>query len=109
MIASEVPVILEKACQSPLHFRTPLHYLISTDILSYHPVFIADLTARAYIDSPKRRTLTRADVSRAARQTDMFDFLIDILPRESVATTSSNNHASNTVESSRRNSLNSQH
>lgn len=86
MIASEVPVILEKACQ----------------------IFIADLTARAYIDSPKRRTLTRADVSRAARQTDMFDFLIDILPRESIATSTNTNHASNTVESSRRNSLNSQ-
>ncbi|KAK9893345.1 histone-fold-containing protein [Cystobasidium minutum MCA 4210] len=87
MIASEVPVILEKACQ----------------------IFIADLTARAYIDSPKRRTLTKADVSRAARQTDMFDFLIDILPREGVASTSNNSnhhHASN--GNSRRDSLNSQ-
>jgi hypothetical protein len=69
-------------------------------------VFIADLTARAYIDSPKRRTLTKIDVARAARQTDMFDFLIDILPREGTTTTSSTSNGN--AEHSRRNSLNSQ-
>lgn len=30
----------------------------------------------------KRRTVTRADISQAAEQSDMFDFLIDFLPPE---------------------------
>lgn len=31
-------------------------------------------------ESHKRRTVTRADISQAAGQSDMFDFLIDFLP-----------------------------
>ena len=47
-------------------------------------VFIAEITARAFIiaDSNKRRTLSRADIAKAVSKSDQFDFLIDILPRE---------------------------
>ena len=47
-------------------------------------VFIAEITARAFIiaDSNKRRTLSRADIAKAISKSDQFDFLIDILPRE---------------------------
>ena len=47
-------------------------------------VFIAEITARAFIiaDSNKRRTLSRADIAKAISKSDQFDFLIDIVPRE---------------------------
>ena len=50
----------------------------------YLAVFIAEITARAFIiaDSNKRRTLSRADIAKALSKSDQFDFLIDILPRE---------------------------
>jgi len=48
------------------------------------PVFIAEITARAFIiaDASKRRTLSRADISNALNKSDQFDFLIDIVPRD---------------------------
>ena len=48
------------------------------------PVFIAEITSRAFIiaDSNKRRTLSRADIAKALSKSDQFDFLIDIVPRE---------------------------
>lgn len=53
-----------------------------TWVFSHFTVFISELTARAYMiaESHKRRTVTRADISQAAGQSDMFDFLIDFLP-----------------------------
>lgn len=47
-------------------------------------VFIAEITARAFIiaDSNKRRTLSRADIAKAISKSDQFDFLIDVLPRD---------------------------
>ncbi|KAI3599188.1 nuclear transcription factor y subunit c-4 [Moniliophthora roreri] len=47
-------------------------------------VFIAEITARAFIiaDSNKRRTLSRSDIAQALSKSDQFDFLIDIVPRE---------------------------
>ncbi|GAA5917619.1 hypothetical protein JCM8208_006444 [Rhodotorula glutinis] len=61
MISSEVTVLFEKACQ----------------------VFIQEVTARAHLVSlaARRRTLSRADVAQAVSRSDMFDFLIDIVPR----------------------------
>lgn len=49
-----------------------------------YAVFIAEITARAFIvaDSNKRRTLSRADIAKALAKSDQFDFLIDIVPRE---------------------------
>jgi len=62
MIASEVPVLFSKACET----------------------FIAELTTRAWIiaDASRRKTLSRSDVAAAISRSDMFDFLIDIVPRE---------------------------
>lgn len=47
-------------------------------------VFIAEITARAFIvaDSNKRRTLSRADIAKALSKSDQFDFLIDVVPRD---------------------------
>lgn len=47
-------------------------------------VFIAEITARAFIiaDSNKRRTLSRADIAKALSKCDQFDFLIDVVPRD---------------------------
>ncbi|KAM0788673.1 hypothetical protein ACM66B_002771 [Microbotryomycetes sp. NB124-2] len=60
MISSEVMVLFEKACQ----------------------IFIQEMTARAHLVSldAKRRTLTRSDVTEATSKSDVFDFLIDLLP-----------------------------
>jgi nuclear transcription factor Y gamma len=50
------------------------------------PVFIAEITARAFIiaDSNKRRTLSRSDIAKALGKSDQFDFLIDIVPRDEI-------------------------
>jgi len=42
------------------------------------------LTMRAWIhaEESKRRTLQRSDIAQAISKSDMFDFLIDIVPRE---------------------------
>lgn len=48
------------------------------------PVFISELTCRAWLvaESHKRRTLQKSDVAAAIGHSDMFDFLIDIVPRD---------------------------
>lgn len=72
------PILFCKACESASLF-------IITPYLCYMgPVFIAEITARAFIiaDSNKRRTLSRADIAKALTKSDQFDFLIDIVPRE---------------------------
>jgi nuclear transcription factor Y gamma len=62
MISGETPVLFSKACE----------------------MFILDLTMRAWIhtEESKRRTLQRTDISSAIQKCDIFDFLIDIVPRE---------------------------
>merc|ERR1711879_942136 len=47
-------------------------------------MFILELTLKSWIhtEESKRRTLQRNDVAFAISQCDMFDFLIDIVPRE---------------------------
>jgi hypothetical protein len=64
-------------------FRLSVHILT----INVYAVFIAEITARAFIvaDSNKRRTLSRADISKALSKSDQFDFLIDIVPREEAA------------------------
>lgn len=46
--------------------------------------FISDLSHRAYIcaEEDRRKCLQRCDVARGISLSDMFDFLIDIVPRE---------------------------
>ncbi|GJJ75919.1 nuclear transcription factor Y, gamma [Entomortierella parvispora] len=62
MISAEAPMLFDKGCE----------------------IFITELTIRAWIhaEENKRRTLQRSDIAAAITKTDMFDFLIDIVPRE---------------------------
>lgn len=62
MISAEVPILFAKACE----------------------IFITELTMRSWCISEqnKRRTLQRQDVVQALKQSDMFDFLIDVVPRD---------------------------
>lgn len=61
MISAEAPILFAKACE----------------------IFITELTMRAWCVSEenKRRTLQKADIAEALQKSDMFDFLIDIVPR----------------------------
>ncbi|KAF1792060.1 Transcriptional activator NFYC/HAP5 subunit [Phytophthora cactorum] len=60
MISAEAPVLFAKACE----------------------MFILELSLRAWIhtEENKRRTLQRNDIAMAITKTDVFDFLIDIVP-----------------------------
>ena len=62
MISAEAPILFAKGCD----------------------IFITELTMRAWIhaEENKRRTLQRSDIAFALTKSDMFDFLIDIVPRE---------------------------
>lgn len=62
MISAEAPILFAKGCD----------------------IFIVELTMRAWIhaEENKRRTLQRSDIASALQKSDMFDFLIDIVPRE---------------------------
>ncbi|XP_073002082.1 nuclear transcription factor Y subunit C-4-like [Typha latifolia] len=62
MISAEAPVIFAKACE----------------------MFILELTLRAWIhtEENKRRTLQKNDIAAAITRTDIFDFLVDIVPRD---------------------------
>lgn len=62
MISAEAPVVFARACE----------------------LFILELTLRAWnhTEENKRRTLQRNDIAAAITRTDIFDFLIDIVPRE---------------------------
>ncbi|KAI9677580.1 MAG: hypothetical protein M1817_006534 [Caeruleum heppii] len=65
MISAEAPILFAKGCD----------------------IFITELTMRAWIhaEDNKRRTLQRSDIASALAKSDMFDFLIDIVPREEAA------------------------
>ncbi|RMZ91962.1 hypothetical protein DV736_g782, partial [Chaetothyriales sp. CBS 134916] len=66
MISAEAPILFAKGCD----------------------IFITELTMRAWIhaEDNKRRTLQRSDIAAALGKSDMFDFLIDIVPREEPGT-----------------------
>ncbi|GMH69318.1 hypothetical protein TrST_g1126 [Triparma strigata] len=61
MISSEGPIFFSKACE----------------------MFIGEVAIRAWMSTceGKRRTVQKADVQAALNRSDMFDFLIDIVPR----------------------------
>jgi len=61
MISAEAPVLFAKACE----------------------LFILELTHRSWQSTSdcKRRTLQRNDVATSIAQTDILDFLVDIVPR----------------------------
>ncbi|KAM7510179.1 hypothetical protein LguiB_009054 [Lonicera macranthoides] len=62
MISAEAPVIFAKACE----------------------MFILELTLRSWIhtEENKRRILQKSDISAAISWTEVFDFLVDIIPRD---------------------------
>lgn len=62
MISAEAPVLFTKACE----------------------LFILELTIRSWMhtEENRRKTLQKSDISNALQQSDMYDFLIDIVPRE---------------------------
>ncbi|KAI6652135.1 Nuclear transcription factor Y subunit gamma [Oopsacas minuta] len=62
MISSEVPLIFSKAAT----------------------MFIEELTLRAWLhtEEAKRKTLQKNDIAKALSEDEMYDFLIDIVPRE---------------------------
>jgi nuclear transcription factor Y gamma len=62
MISSETPVLFAKACE----------------------MFITELTMRSWdiVVANKRKTLQKSDIASAISRNDMFDFLVDIVPRE---------------------------
>lgn len=59
MISGEAPVVFSKACE----------------------LFIAELTRRAWAATldGKRRTVHKEDVATAVHNTDLFDFLVDVV------------------------------
>ena len=64
MISGEAPILFAKAAE----------------------MFILELTLRSWIhtEENKRRTLQRNDIAMAITKTDVFDFLIDIVPRDDI-------------------------
>jgi histone H3/H4 len=62
MISVEAPVVFSRACE----------------------LFVAELTRAAWaakLDC-KRRTVHRGDVAQAVRDTDLFDFLVDVVKKD---------------------------
>ncbi|CAL9094403.1 unnamed protein product [Musa acuminata var. zebrina] len=64
MISAEAPILFAKACE----------------------LFILELSIRSWLhaEENKRRTLQKNDIAAAISQTEIFDFLVDIVPREEV-------------------------
>jgi nuclear transcription factor Y gamma len=62
MISAEAPMIFAKACE----------------------MFILELTLRSWMhtEENKRRTLQKNDIAAAITRTDIYDFLVDIIPRD---------------------------
>ncbi|XP_047340738.1 nuclear transcription factor Y subunit C-1-like [Impatiens glandulifera] len=62
MISAKAPILFSKACE----------------------MFILELTYRSWLhaEENKRRTLQKNDIAAAITRSDIFDFLVDIVPRE---------------------------
>ena len=77
-----------KLITSLLIFISTTYSIYHLHSITRHPlsptVFISELTCRAWLiaETNKRRTLQKADVANAIAASDMFDFLIDIIPRD---------------------------
>lgn len=69
MIAGEAPVVVSRACE----------------------LLIRELTCRAWqhTERNRRRTLQRQDIHAAVGESDVYDFLIDIVPRVTSSTSRS--------------------
>ncbi|XP_055826061.1 nuclear transcription factor Y subunit C-1-like isoform X3 [Solanum dulcamara] len=64
MISAEAPILFAKACE----------------------IFIQELTLRSwlYAQECKRRTLEKRDFIEAIKHTDIFDFLVDVVPMDEI-------------------------
>ncbi|CAA0816515.1 Nuclear transcription factor Y subunit C-1 [Striga hermonthica] len=64
MISAEAPILFAKACE----------------------LFILEITIRSWLhaEENKRRTLQKNDIAAAITRTDIFDFLVDIVPRDEI-------------------------
>eukprot|EP00026_Physarum_polycephalum_P003360 Phypoly_transcript_03370.p2 GENE.Phypoly_transcript_03370~~Phypoly_transcript_03370.p2 ORF type:complete len:351 (-),score=51.22 Phypoly_transcript_03370:220-1272(-) len=64
MISAEAPALFSKACE----------------------LFVLEIAHRAWhhTGSSRRRTIQKSDIAIAISKSDMFDFLIDIVPREEI-------------------------
>ncbi|KAF8390657.1 hypothetical protein HHK36_025184 [Tetracentron sinense] len=64
MISAEAPILFSKACE----------------------LFILELTIRSWLhaEENKRRTLQKNDIAAAVTRTEIFDFLVDIVPRDEI-------------------------
>ena len=73
MISQEAPVVFAKACE----------------------IFIKELTVRSWLhtEENKRKTLQRNDIISAISESDIYDFLIDIVPREEMKSNKSIDNA----------------
>lgn len=62
MISAEAPILFAKACE----------------------MFIVEMTHKAYYYAQKnqRKTLQRNDIAAAITDTEIYDFLLDIMPRD---------------------------
>ncbi len=62
MISAEAPILFAKACE----------------------MFIVEMTHKAYYYASKngRKTLQRNDIAAAITDTEIYDFLLDIMPRD---------------------------
>jgi histone H3/H4 len=77
MISAEAPTLMTKACE----------------------LLIRDIVTRAWkhTDSNRRKTLQRADIHAAVGESEVFDFLIDIVPRVSATNTTTSIPTQSTV------------
>ncbi|UJR15240.1 hypothetical protein I4U23_002195 [Adineta vaga] len=78
MISAEVPILFAKAAE----------------------LFIQELTIHSWLqtEESRRRTLQRNDVAAAIAKNELFDFLIDIVPREEATKTHKKKEAVNEVQ-----------
>lgn len=67
MISAEAPILFAKACE----------------------MFIIEMTHKAYYYAKKnnRKTLQRNDIAQAITDTEIYDFLLDIIPRDEILQT----------------------
>ena len=64
MISAEAPILFAKACE----------------------MFIVEMTRKAYYyaDRSSRKTLQRNDIAAAITDTEIYDFLLDVMPRDEI-------------------------
>lgn len=94
MISAEAPILFARACESETSHACSRLAPLSFNCCSL-TVFIADLTCRSYLHASanRRRTIQRSDVVAAVGLSNIFDFLVDIVPRPN-ATQAAVNHSS---------------